>query len=615
MIFYRILDNQLYHVNEMDTIGFDSNNPSFIPDEYLEGQVFVIMRTAHGIGDWGVISALPRLLKQKYPECKVYIPSPKMLEGLFQVSHKNAYHIFANNPYIDGVIHAAPGDIFHDQYRIYDHTLSKEIRSSYNEVNIPLAEQMLEFWQFEYHELVDSQPELYWSDEEIQLGDAIIEAHTNGDFGCLLVSDRFGTQNGKHDTKSYDRDTTNMTQVLKENTLPYFYWSYKPLRETPFNFIDKALDLRHVDLRIQLYIKSKAQLNISNQCGTNHLVVRYSKVYESQRQYPLNHNFVHGIEYLCSDYESIDIDYFMNMQLAGGGGGKEICNQNGKLKTVGDIVKYWQVPENIKAVQSSLNKKNWQYFNSMMAGYKKGVITESGPDSWKLLTKKYYDSLPNMSEEEIEVFQKDNPVDFDNGLIRHGTHRAYAMIGRLIRGEKYIPFQMRTERIYHVPRAKDGKHRILPLTTKVKGLQHLLDIGIQKDEFIIVQSGILPIIDVRPNNDIDIIISTSARNRLFNGHQEFIRLENGIEIFAPKYGKFMKFGAQDDDDLINNYALVIDGIRFLEPRFYFQRLFRDSEKDKSDWPGVRRFFNLEKYKCYPYNTISLEQWGYEWQSE
>jgi len=604
MIFYRIVDNKLYHVHETNTIGFDSNDASFIPDDYLEQQNFIIMRTAHGIGDWGIISALPRLLKQKYPDCKVHIPSEKMLETIFGTSHKNAYNIFVNNPYIDGFIDTASGDIFHDQYRIYDSS----------NIDIPLADQMLKFWQFTDTEYRDSQPELYWTPAEVNLGEAIINQHTSGEFGCMLISDRFGTQNGSYDEQSYKRDTANITQILTENNLPYFYWTSTPLAKTPFNFIDRALDLKHIDLRIQLYIKSKAKLNISNQCGTNHLVVRYSKVFESQRQYPLKHNFVKDIQYL-SHYESIDVDYFLNMQVQPGGGGKEVCHQNGQLTTVRDVVEYWKNHENVEAIQSSLNPSNWQYFNSMMAGYKNGVLTENGPESWKQLTKDYYDSLPDMTETQIEDFQKGNPVEFDNGYIKHGTHRAYAMIGRLIKGQKYIPFWMHKDRIYDTPRAKDGRHRVLPLTTKVKGLQQLLDIGIQKDEFIIVQSGILPIIDVRSNNDIDIIISTSARNRLFNGYQEFIRLENNIEIFAPKYGKFMKFGAQDDDDLIDNYALVIDGVRFLEPRFYFQRLFRDSEENKNDWPGIRRFFDLEKYKCYPYNNIDLEKWGYEWQLE
>jgi len=74
MIFYRIVDNKLYHVHETNDIGFNSSDASFIPDDYLEQQNFIIMRTAHGIGDWGIISALPRLLKQKYPNCKVVIP-------------------------------------------------------------------------------------------------------------------------------------------------------------------------------------------------------------------------------------------------------------------------------------------------------------------------------------------------------------------------------------------------------------------------------------------------------------------------------------------------------------------------------------------------------------
>ena len=80
--------------------------------------------------------------------------------------------------------------------------------------------------------------------------------------------------------------------------MPYFYWSYKPLKELGFDFIDNVLDVRNIDLRIQLYIKSKAKVNIGNQCGTNHCVVRYSNVYEVQRQSILGHNFVKGETYV-----------------------------------------------------------------------------------------------------------------------------------------------------------------------------------------------------------------------------------------------------------------------------------------------------------------------------
>ncbi len=207
---------------------------------------------------------------------------------MFGQSHDNVEKIFAHNPYVDGVVDNFNGEVFHDQYRVYDDT----------NTDIPLLKQMLRFWQFTDEEMSDSQPEMYWSENEKNFGDMIISDHSKGEFGSLLISDRFGTQFGKHHQESYDKDKKVITNLLNEYPLPYFHWSSNPMRDTPFDFINKALDMRHIDLRIQLYIKSKAKVNISNQCGTNHLVVRYSKCFESQRQYPIAHNFVEGDTYL-----------------------------------------------------------------------------------------------------------------------------------------------------------------------------------------------------------------------------------------------------------------------------------------------------------------------------
>ena len=79
MIFWRIKDNIVYNVADVKTLGFEAD---VIPDEYLKNEIFTVMRTCHGIGDWGIISAMPRLLKQKYPNCKVYLPSEKLLTNL-----------------------------------------------------------------------------------------------------------------------------------------------------------------------------------------------------------------------------------------------------------------------------------------------------------------------------------------------------------------------------------------------------------------------------------------------------------------------------------------------------------------------------------------------------
>ena len=78
----------------------------------------------------------------------------------------------------------------------------------YDEENtdIPLVEQMLKFWQFTEDEMKDSQPEIYWTDEEKYYGDAIIKEYVGSqEFGSLLVSDRFGAQKGEYDEETYKR--------------------------------------------------------------------------------------------------------------------------------------------------------------------------------------------------------------------------------------------------------------------------------------------------------------------------------------------------------------------------------------------------------------------------
>ena len=85
MIFWRVVDNQLYVVKDTDKLGFNQSDGVRIPDEYLEKKIFVILRTAHGIGDWGILSAMPRLIKEKYPNSKVYVPSKKLLQKLFNL--------------------------------------------------------------------------------------------------------------------------------------------------------------------------------------------------------------------------------------------------------------------------------------------------------------------------------------------------------------------------------------------------------------------------------------------------------------------------------------------------------------------------------------------------
>ena len=188
-----------------------------------------------------------------------------------------------------------------------------------------------------------------------------------------------------------------------------------------------------------------------------------------------------------------------------------------------------------------------------------------------------------MTDSEIEDFLKSTPVEFDNGFIRHNYHRACAIIGRLIAGKPYIPFYMKTSQIYAEPRKRDGIHRVKPLTNNVYGIDQIKLLPIPESEYTITQSGILALMGIRKNYDIDIIISSKARKNLFNNRQEFIKLPGNIEIFEPNRGKFLNVDGVSDDDLIANHSIIINGARFLHPKFYFSRKRTDRESDKYDW--------------------------------
>ena len=305
--FYRIYNNQLSLAGNTKRLGFNSNNPMFIPDEYLEKKEFIVMRTCHGIGDWCLISGLPRLLKEKYPDCKIYIPSSTMLKNIYgnilnnwgygtydcsQITHD----IFLNNPYVDSFIDSFEGEIFHDHYRIYDENNDK----------IPLSEQMLKFWQFKKKEYLDSTPDIYFSKEEKSFGDKILGSLKN--FGYISVSSTYGT--------------TANTKVLRDKIKEYgditwFYYGENPIEDTDLNFIKKYISIKPMNLNIrqQMYLKCQAIVNVGNETGMALWGAKYSDTYVlGNKVYGPNHggknegklrkrpfksgNFVNKVNYL-----------------------------------------------------------------------------------------------------------------------------------------------------------------------------------------------------------------------------------------------------------------------------------------------------------------------------
>ena len=287
-LFFRIVNNQLLPAGDTPRLGFNQNDPCYIPDDYLKQQEFVVMRTCHGIGDWCIMSAMPRLLKEKYPNCKVYVPSDIMLKKIFGQMLNNwgygtfdcsqiPYHIFQNNPYVDKFIDKLDGEIFHDHYKIYNENIDK----------IPLLEQILNFWQFTEEEYLDSAPEIYFNNEEKEFGDKIIKRLLNGkEFGYIGASSTYGTSPG----------TNLIIDKIKEyNNLTWFYYGEQPIEETDLNFLQNTIPIKDMNLTIrqQMYLKCKAKLNVGNETGMILWASKYSP------SYALGHKFyskIHGPE-------------------------------------------------------------------------------------------------------------------------------------------------------------------------------------------------------------------------------------------------------------------------------------------------------------------------------
>ena len=282
-------------------------------------------------------------------------------------------------------------------------------------------------------------------------------------------------------------------------------------------------------------------------------------------------------------------------------------NHQYELKTVRDVVEYFKQDGSIEKAKSKLKEDNWEYFNCLLYGWRKNVLDTDAhkktggveislEERNKTLSPEYYESLEKMSDEEIENFNKENPVEFDEDIIRHGTHRVYAMIGRLIRGEEYVPFYL-------------DENRFLNPVSKINFLNEMDNLMIPRSEYTICQSSWLTMMGIRSNDDLDIVISSKLRDYSLGGDISHLNIHRDIEVFEKNHGKFKVFGCQNDDELIEKYSVNIGGYNFCEPRFYFSRIWPENEKKINDQNKIREFFKKENHKFYPFSEISMEKWG------
>lgn len=281
MVKFVVYKDDIYAVREEPYVGYpkqmiDDKIVETIPDDY-EGW-FPFMRFCYSFGDLGILSGMFEAMKKKWPKIKIAVPSNEYVEEMFgpQLSQwsydqksssvTNLDQVWGNNPYID--YRFKKGDfetIFTDHERAFDHLIhdGEMLRSC----DQPLVEQILYRFGFSQEDLktIDSKPKLYFTPEETQRNNKIIEdVMVRRPYGCLLFASRISHLKGRWDDKFL------LQAAEKFKDMPVFYFSEFDLKETEWNdLFPEAYNFANFDLSIrdQIYIKRKAAFNISYQAG------------------------------------------------------------------------------------------------------------------------------------------------------------------------------------------------------------------------------------------------------------------------------------------------------------------------------------------------------------
>lgn len=297
MMFYRIVDGRVADMTECDRLGWSLNGEHYlIPDEALEEKKFLIYRTVHGVGDWGIITVMPRLLKEAYPDCKVYVPSISMLTTTWGHSDRhngwlNPYEIpsllFKNNPYVDGVVDVWSGEVYHDHFRIVND----------QDVNDPLVLQMLRFHGVNVDTNTDYLPELYFSEEE-QSQYELIRKQLFGDSPYITFSARRSIQELSTAWNSREKAEymlSLVTELVKEySELPALTYNSTGL---DFN-LNVVANAEGIPLRTLLYLISNASAAIGQQTGVYDTCSRYTNVKVVPHSNTLAENYLKSVNYL-----------------------------------------------------------------------------------------------------------------------------------------------------------------------------------------------------------------------------------------------------------------------------------------------------------------------------
>ena len=266
--------------------------------------IFPFCSTSHSLGDWGIISRLPECIKKVYPNAKVYIPSPELIQDIFNPFFLNNQWssfikkpwevgdiILRNNPNIEGSFNKSElqGECFTDHYRLF---------SSLEDDNEPLIEQMLRAFGLSDGEIsnIDSRPKVYLSLEEEEWYEDFISKHFGKEYGCLLLASSIPKLN-----KQWEYDSLLFPHIEKFKEYPVFYYSSFELGN---DWLDKftnfvSLSKLKLTFRQQLIVKQKALFNAGYQAGVTDTISGGGSEIITLTPYDnVGKNIVRGVKYV-----------------------------------------------------------------------------------------------------------------------------------------------------------------------------------------------------------------------------------------------------------------------------------------------------------------------------
>jgi hypothetical protein len=294
--FFRIVNSRIVGADPVNTLGWNINEEHFTaPEEYIQNGQFIIYRTVFGVGDWGIILSMPRLLKETYPHCKVYIPSRKLLESTWGYSNRhnnwlNPYDIptelFKNNPYVDGVTDQWDTEIYHDHFRLTD-----------GSTNDSLVLQMLRFHGVDVNQDTDYLPDLFFSDVEKQEFETIRQS-VFGDSPYIAFSARRSLDELSQAHNNVDK-ATYLLDLVKKLVTDYVGVPTLTFNSTGLDFnLNTKMSAEGVPLRLLLYLICHAESAIGQQTGIYDTCSRYTRVKVVPHSNELAENYLKSVDYI-----------------------------------------------------------------------------------------------------------------------------------------------------------------------------------------------------------------------------------------------------------------------------------------------------------------------------